>query len=145
MISSIIKFIGKFFDYLVAVLVSSLAVFCYYLYSPYHFDGINIIYYFQKIDIFFPNEFFFNLIKYYLLCFILGFFYLIFYKKINIGRLWIGILTSLIIYIIYFSINLILFDKERFEYMKIYLIQDCIAILIFYVVLSIVYKKKKEI
>jgi|AP46_1055502.scaffolds.fasta_scaffold00567_15 hypothetical protein len=145
MISSIIKFIGKFFDYLVAVLVSSLAVFCYYLYSPYPFDGINIIYYFQKIDIFFPNEFFFNLIKYYLLCFILGFFYLIFYKKINIGRLWIGILTSLIIYIIYFSINLILFDKERFEYMKIYLIQDCIAILIFYVVLSIVYKKKKEI
>ena len=145
MISSIIKYIGKFFDYLVAVLVSSLAVFCYYLYSPYPFDGINIIYYFQKIDIFFPNEFFFNLIKYYLLCFILGFFYLIFYKKINIGRLWIGILTSLIIYIIYFSINLILFDKERFEYMKIYLIQDCIAILIFYVVLSIVYKKKKEI
>ena len=145
MISSIIKFIGKFFDYLVAVLVSSLAVFCYYLYSPYPFDGINIIYYFQKIDIFFSNEFFFNLIKYYLLCFILGFFYLIFYKKINIGRLWIGILTSLIIYIIYFSINLILFDKERFEYMKIYLIQDCIAILIFYVVLSIVYKKKKEI
>ena len=145
MISSIIKFIGKFFDYLVAVLVSSLAVFCYYLYSPYPFDGINIIYYFQKIDIFFPNEFFFNLIKYYLLCFILGFFYLIFYKKINIGRLWIGILTSLIIYIIYFFINLILFDKERFEYMKIYLIQDCIAILIFYVVLSIVYKKKKEI
>ena len=73
-----------------------------------------------------------------------GFFYLIFYKKINIGRLWIGILTSLIIYIIYFSINLILFDKERFEYMKIYLIQDCIAILIFYVVLSIVYKKRRK-
>ena len=58
MISSIIKFIGKFFDYLVAVLVSSLAVFCYYLYSPYPFDGINIIYYFQKIDIFFQMNFF---------------------------------------------------------------------------------------
>ncbi|GIR28929.1 hypothetical protein CM15mP43_05530 [bacterium] len=86
---------------------------------------------------------FYSLIQYYIFCFLLGLVYLFIYKYLKIKRLWIGILACLSSYIIYILIIFFIFSLNRLEFMSIYLIQDFFAFLIFYVVLSIFYKRKE--
>ena len=138
------NFIVKVFDYIIAILISSVSVFCFYIYAPYPFESVNIIFYFVYKNFLFPYEFFFSLIQYYIFCFLLGLVYLLFiYKCLRIKRLWIGVLACLSSYIFYILIIFFVFSLNRLEFMTIYLIQDFFAFLIFYVVLSIFYKKKR--
>lgn len=137
------SFIVKTFNYIIAILISSVCVFCFYTYAPYPFDPVNIIFYFEYINFLFPYDFFYSLIQYYIFCFLLGLVYLFIYKYLKIKRLWIGVLACLSSYIFYILIIFFIFSLNRLEFMSIYLIQDFFAFLIFYVVLSIFYKRKE--
>lgn len=143
MFKLLFNFIIKIFDFIIATLISSVSVFCFYIYAPYPFEPVNIIFYFEYINFLFPYEFFFSLIQYYIFCFLLGLVYLFIYKYLKIKRLWIGLLACLSSYIFYILIIFFVFSLNRLEFMTIYLIQDFFAFLIFYVVLSIFYKEKR--
>ena len=143
MFRTILNFLSFSIYYIFGIMLSAYCTYLFYLHSPYPFESYNILYYFSGFNFFFPNELFFNILTYLISLFCLGIVYLIVSKKNNLGRILNGLISAGIIFLLYFSITFLLTDLNQIKNTKIYLIQDFIGLNIYYIVLSIVYKKKK--
>ena len=107
-----------------------------------HFS--HIIFFTIFLDlIFFLNELLSNILTYFVSLFCLGIVYLVISKKNNLGRIINGLISAVIIFLIYLAVTFLFIDLDQINDIKIYLIQDFIGINIYYLVLSIVYKNKK--
>ena len=128
-------------DFLVCVAVGALLVHLFYAYAFYPFDSINILYYFAKTNYFFPQNTFFSIIIFYLFTVSLGCIYVITYKRNDLGRIPNGIILTISIFVIYSLILIVVLGMDRFKQMDIFLVQDFLGILIFYLTLALFYRR----
>ena len=145
MLKKILYFVSNTFEFIISIGLCALCVFCFYFYAPYPFDSVNILFYFEFLFDFFTNYAVSNILKFYIFCFLLGIIHLYIYKRVNIGRFWIGLISTFFTWITYLVILLIFFSFERIKYMSIYIFQDLIGFFIFYCLLSIIYKKSGDL
>ena len=129
------------FDFLVCVATGALLVYFFYAYALYPFDSINILYYFAKTNYFFPQNTFFSIIIFYLFTVSLGLIYIITYRRMNLGRIPSSIIVTIFIFVIYSFILILGLGVDRFKQMEIFLIQDFLGILIFYLTLALLYRR----
>jgi len=128
-------------DFLVCVAVGALLVYFFYAYALYPFDSINILYYFAKTNYFFPQNTFFSIIIFYLFTVSLGLIYIITYRRMNLGRIPSSIIVTIFIFVIYSFILILGLGVDRFKQMEIFLIQDFLGMLIFYLTLALLYRR----
>ena len=123
------SFLGIFFVYL------------FYVNTFYPFEETNIIYYVEYINHYLTN----NKLNPYLLLYVISLFfasiYYLFFQQIKVGVLIKGLIVSLIVFAIYILILFIIFGLDRLNYMQIYVLQDLIALIIFYLTLSLIYRR----
>lgn len=123
------SFLGIFFVYL------------FYVNTFYPFEETNIIYYVEYINHYLTN----NKLNPYLLLYVISLFfasiYYLFFQQIKVGVLFKGLIVSLIVFAIYILILFIIFGLDRLNYMQIYVLQDLIALIIFYLTLSLIYRR----
>ena len=143
MFRTILNFFTLSIYYIFGVLLSAYCTYLFYQHSPYPFQSYNILYYFSGFNFFFLNELLSNILTYFVSLFCLGIVYLVISKKNNLGRIINGLISAGIIFLLYFLITFLLTDLNQIKNTKIYLIQDFIGLNIYYIVLSVVYKKKK--
>ena len=144
MLTKFLLSILNFLDFLIVVAVGCLLVYFFYLYSFYPFDSVDILYYFSKINFLFPDNMFYSILFFYFFAIALGLVYIIFYNKIKIGRLIKALILSSSFFLIYSIVLLIIFGVLRFKEMGVFLLQDLIAISIFYFTLALLYKRNKK-
>ena len=86
-----------------------------------------------------------NKLNPYLLLYVISLFfasiYYLFFQQIKVGVLFKGLIVSLIVFAIYILILFIIFGLDRLNYMQIYVLQDLIALIIFYLTLSLIYRR----
>jgi hypothetical protein len=128
-------------DFLVCVAVGAFLVYFFYAYAFYPFDSVDILYYFAKTNYFFPQNTFFSIIVFYLFTVSLGFVYIITCKRTNLGRIPNSIIATISIFIIYSFILILGLGIDRFKQMEIFLIQDFLGALIFYLTLALLYRR----
>ena len=143
MFRTILNFFTLSIYYIFGVLLSAYCTYLFYQHSPYPFQSYNILYYFSGFNFFFLNELLSNILTYFISLFCLGIVYLVISKKNNLGRIINGLISAVIIFLIYLVVTFLFTDLDQINDIKIYLIQDFIGINIYYLVLSIVYKNKK--
>jgi len=143
MFRTILNFFTLLIYYIFGILLSAYCTYLFYLHSPYPFQSYNILYYFSGFNFFFFNELFSNILTYIISLFCLGIVYLVISKKNNLGRILNGVISAVIIFLIYLTITFLFTDLNQINDIKIYLIQDFIGLNIYYLVLSIVYKNKR--
>jgi len=123
------SFLGIFFVYL------------FYAITFYPFEATNIIYYVEYINHYLTN----NKLNPYLLLYVISLFfasiYYLFFQQIKVGVLIKGLIVSLIVFAIYILILFIIFGLDRLNYMQIYVLQDLVALIIFYLTLSLIYRR----
>ena len=123
------SFLGIFFVYL------------FYVNTFYPFEETNIIYYVEYINHYLTN----NKLNPYLLLYVISLFfasiYYLFFQQIKVGVLIKGLIVSLIVFAIYILILFIIFGLDRLNYMQIYVLQDLVALIIFYLTLSLIYRR----
>ena len=123
------SFLGIFFVYL------------FYENTFYPFETTNIIYYVEYINHYLTN----NKLNPYLLLYVISLFfasiYYLFFQRIKVGVLLKGLIVSLIVFAIYILILFIIFGLDRLNYMQIYVLQDLFALIIFYLTLSLIYRR----
>ena len=144
MLTKFLLSILNFLDFLIVVAVGCLLVYFFYLYSFYPFDSVDILYYFSKINFLFPDNMFYSILFFYFFAIALGLVYIIFYNKIKFGRLIKALILSSSFFLIYSIVLLIIFGVLRFKEMGVFLLQDSIAISIFYFTLALLYKRNKK-
>ena len=144
MLTKFLLSILNFLDFLIVVAVGCLLVYFFYLYSFYPFDSVDILYYFSKINFLFPDNMFYSILFFYFFAIALGLVYIIFYNKIKFGRLIKALILSSSFFLIYSIVLLIIFGVLRFIEMGVFLLQDLIAISIFYFTLALLYKRNKK-
>jgi len=143
MFRTILNFFTLLIYYILGILLSAYCTYLFYLHSPYPFQSYNILYYFSGFNLFSLNELFSNILTYFISLFFLGIVYLVISKKNNLGRILNGLISAVIIFLIYLTITFLFTDLNQINDIKIYLIQDFIGLNIYYLVLSIVYKNKR--
>ena len=127
MLSSKISF---FFSTLLGIIF----VVFYYNSNFYPFESINLVLTGDKVN---------WKISLYLLGLIFTFIYHLLFYKIKTPIFFKGFITSLIVFIAYLIILMLFFDINRLTYMYIYLIQDLLALFIFYLTVSLIYRRRK--
>jgi len=136
--------ISSFLNFLLAVALGALLTYLFYTNAFYPFDAVDILYYFSKINYFFPQNIFYSIIIFYLFSVALGSLYIIFYDKIKFGRVFKSILLSFFIFIIYCFILISKLGILRFKQIEVFLIQDFLGILIFYFTLALFHGKNSN-
>ncbi len=136
MLSSKISF---FFSTLLGIIF----VVFYYNSNFYPFESINLVYYVESINLVLTGDKVNWKISLYLLGLIFTFIYHLLFYKIKTPIFFKGFITSLIVFIAYLIILMLFFDINRLTYMYIYLIQDLLALFIFYLTVSLIYRRRK--
>jgi len=140
----VIGLLLSFLNFLLAVAVAGLLTYLFYTNAFYPFDSIDILYYFSKINYFFPQNAFYSIIIFYLCSVMLGSLYIIFYDRIKFGRIVKGIFLSFFVFLIYCFISIAKLGMLRFKEIEVFLIQDFFAILIFYFTIALFYRKDSD-
>ena len=113
----------------------------YYMNAVYPFESVDISYYSQGLIYKLTSYSFNPKITLYMTGIIFGYFYHILSKKIPTPRFLKGIIVALIIFMLYILILFFSFDLNRLNYIQLYLVQDLIAFLIFYLAIAIIYRR----
>ena len=113
----------------------------YYMNAAYPFESVDISYYSQGLIYKLTSYSFNPKITLYMTGIIFGYFYHILSKKIPTPRFLKGIIVALIIFMLYILILFFSFDLNRLNYIQLYLVQDLIAFLIFYLAIAIIYRR----
>ena len=113
----------------------------YYINAAYPFESVDISYYSQGLIYKLTSYSFNPKITLYMTGIIFGYFYHILSKKIPTPRFLKGIIVALIIFMLYILILFFSFDLNRLNYIQLYLVQDLIAFLIFYLAIAIIYRR----
>ena len=113
----------------------------YYINAAYPFESVDISYYSQGLIYKLTSYSFNPKITLYMTGIIFGYFYHILSKKIPTPRFLKGIIVALIIFMLYILILFFSFDLNRLNYIQLYLLQDLIAFLIFYLAIAIIYRR----
>ena len=113
----------------------------YYMNAAYPFESVDISYYSQGLIYKLTSYSFNPKITLYMTGIIFGYFYHILSNKIPTPRFLKGIIVALIIFMLYILILFFSFDLNRLNYIQLYLVQDLIAFLIFYLAIAIIYRR----
>ena len=113
----------------------------YYMNAAYPFESVDISYYSEGLIYKLTSYSFNPKITLYMTGIIFGYFYHILSKKIPTPRFLKGIIVALIIFMLYILILFFSFDLNRLNYIQLYLVQDLIAFLIFYLAIAIIYRR----
>jgi len=128
-------------NFLIGSFLGIFFVHLFYENTFYPFEATNIIYYVEYINHYLTN----NKLNPYLLLYVISLFfasiYYLFFQQIKVGVLFKGLIVSLIVFAIYILILFIIFGLDRLNYMQIYVLQDLIALIIFYLTLSLIYRR----
>ncbi len=114
----------------------------YYNSNFYPFESINLVYYIENINLALTGGKVNSKISLYLIALIFTFIYHLLFYKIKTPIFFKGFITSLIVFIAYLIILILFFNINRLTYMYIYLIQDLLALFIFYLTISLVYRRR---
>jgi|SaaInlV_135m_DNA_3_1039749.scaffolds.fasta_scaffold18147_4 hypothetical protein len=127
--------------FLIGSFLGIVFVYLFYASTFYPFEGTNIIFYIEYINYYLTKNKLSPYLLLYLISLILASIYYFFFKRIKFGILLKGVIVSLIVFVIYVLILLIIFGLDRLNYMQIYVLQDLIALIIFYLTLSLIYRR----
>ena len=129
------------FSFYLSTFLGVFLVDAYYMNAAYPFESVDISYYSQGLIYKLTSYSFNPKITLYMTGIIFGYFYHILSKKIPTPRFLKGIIVALIIFMLYILILFFSFDLNRLNYMQLYLVQDLIAFLIFYLAIAIIYRR----
>ena len=129
------------FSFYLSTFLGVFLVDAYYMNAAYPFESVDISYYSQGLIYKLTSYSFNPKITLYMTGIIFGYFYHILSKKIPTPRFLKGIIVALIIFMLYILILFFSFDLNRLNYIQLYLLQDLIAFLIFYLAIAIIYRR----
>ena len=129
------------FSFYLSTFLGVFLVYAYYMNATYPFESVDISYYSQGLIYKLTSYSFNPKITLYMTGIIFGYFYHILSKKIPTPRFLKGIIVALIIFMLYILILFFSFDLYRLNYFQLYLVQDLIAFLIFYLAIAIIYRR----
>tara|TARA_B100001564_G_C20525915_1_gene617373 strand:+ start:447 stop:854 length:408 start_codon:yes stop_codon:yes gene_type:complete len=129
------------FSFYLSTFLGVFLVDAYYMNAAYPFESVDISYYSQGLIYKLTSYSFNPKITLYMTGIIFGYFYHILSKKIPTPRFLKGIIVALIIFMLYILILFFSFDLNRLNYIQLYLVQDLIAFLIFYLAIAIIYRR----
>ena len=129
------------FSFYLSTFLGVFLVDAYYINAAYPFESVDISYYSQGLIYKLTSYSFNPKITLYMTGIIFGYFYHILSKKIPTPRFLKGIIVALIIFMLYILILFFSFDLNRLNYIQLYLLQDLIAFLIFYLAIAIIYRR----
>ena len=129
------------FSFYLSTFLGVFLVDAYYINAAYPFESVDISYYSQGLIYKLTSYSFNPKITLYMTGIIFGYFYHILSKKIPTPRFLKGLIVALIIFMLYILILFFSFDLNRLNYIQLYLVQDLIAFLIFYLAIAIIYRR----
>ena len=129
------------FSFYLSTFLGVFLVDAYYMNAAYPFESVDISYYSQGLIYKLTSYSFNPKITLYMTGIIFGYFYHILSKKIPTPRFLKGLIVALIIFMLYILILFFSFDLNRLNYIQLYLVQDLIAFLIFYLSIAIIYRR----
>ena len=129
------------FSFYLSTFLGVFLVDAYYMNATYPFESVDISYYSQGLIYKLTSYSFNPKITLYMTGIIFGYFYHILSNKIPTPRFLKGIIVALIIFMLYILILFFSFDLNRLNYIQLYLVQDLIAFLIFYLAIAIIYRR----
>ena len=129
------------FSFYLSTFLGVFLVDAYYMNAAYPFESVDISYYSQGLIYKLTSYSFNPKITLYMTGIIFGYFYHILSKKIPTPRFLKGIIVALIIFMLYILILFFSFDLNWLNYIQLYLVQDLIAFLIFYLAIAIIYRR----
>ena len=129
------------FSFYLSTFLGVFLVDAFYMNAAYPFESVDISYYSQGLIYKLTSYSFNPKITLYMTGIIFGYFYHILSKKIPTPRFLKGIIVALIIFMLYILILFFSFDLNRLNYIQLYLVQDLIAFLIFYLAIAIIYRR----
>ena len=129
------------FSFYLSTFLGVFLVDAYYINAAYPFESVDISYYSQGLIYKLTSYSFNPKITLYMTGIIFGYFYHMLSKKIPTPRFLKGIMVALIIFMLYILILFFSFDLNRLNYIQLYLVQDLIAFLIFYLAIAIIYRR----
>ncbi len=129
------------FSFYLSTFLGVFLVDAYYMNAAYPFESVDISYYSQGLIYKLTSYSFNPKITLYMTGIIFGYFYHILSKKIPTPRFLKGLIVALIIFMLYILILFFSFDLNRLNYIQLYLVQDLIAFLIFYLAIAIIYRR----
>ena len=131
----------KSLKFFIATIVGAISLWFFYKLSYYPFEPIDITYYFNIISIPGLDSNTNSKIIFLLFTLILSFIYHLLYRKIASKIILKGFIVALIVFSLYIGALLLAFGISRVNYMGIYLIQDLFGLLIFYLIVSFIYRR----
>jgi len=116
----------------------------YYANAPYPFESINISHYTEELLHKFTTYQPSSKLSLYLVGIMFSYIYHVLYNKIKTGRILKGVITSLVIFSAYILTLFFYLDSSKLDYIKLYLLQDLIALFIFYLTVAILYRRSEN-
>jgi hypothetical protein len=118
-------------------------VYLFYSNAFYPFESVDLTYYIDNINFYLSK----NTLNTYFVLFLFGLLFSTIYHQlsrvIQTGKILRSLIVTLIVFLLYIGILVLLLGTSRLDYMKIYLLQDMLALLIFYLTISIMYRRNK--
>lgn len=130
--------ISFFISPLIAIIVLNF----YYNINFYPFEKLNLNYYLDNLNSIISYGYLNNEILIYLISLGLALIYHILFKKINTPVIFKGFITSFIVFIPYLIIQFLYFGIKQLAYSYTYLFRDLFGLIIYYFIISLIYRRK---
>lgn len=128
-------------SFLLSTFLGVFLVAIFYDSNFYPFENVDLLYYVENINFILTGGIVSPKITLYLIGIFFALIYHFLFFKIKTPIFFKGLLTSMIVFIVYLAILMIFFNINRLAYMYIYLIQDLLALIIFYFTISLFYRR----